>query len=143
MRIHTDNIEAVHVALCKATSQLPGVWATVSRHGSRSHAGALEFSLTGNGYRKNTGTRGASDDIGATWDEWGVAFAAIFTADPEALAGSVKHPTYDGADDFHRKTGYRFSEDGLPDDTHKRHNWQFGGMSQGDSCTKCTAVRRS
>lgn len=134
MRIHTNHVAAVDLAIYEATRNLPGVYASTSRHGSRSHAGALELSLEGNGYARNTGRYGAGEP-GATWDEWGVIFAAIFAADPDAVAGAVRYPTYAGADDYAHKTGGRFTPDGLPADTHARHTFRDG------RCVRCSAVR--
>lgn len=139
MRLHTDKPDQVIGAIHDASARLDGVYATLSRHGSRSRAGAVELSLEGNGYPVNTGTRGAGAKIGATWDEWGVVLAAVFNADPEAFAGSQKHPVYAGAEDFARKTCYRFDDGQLPEDTHRRHDWSHGMRYA--CCTKCTAER--
>jgi len=140
MRIHTNKPNEVRQAIYDATRKLPGVYATTASHGSRSHAGAIELSMEGNGYAKNTGQYGAGYEIGATWDEWGVVFAAIFDADPDAVAGSVKRPVYAGGDDYRRKTQYRFDADGLPEDTHRRHAWELAGPLV-QYCKKCSAGR--
>lgn len=139
MRIHTSKPDQVAKAIYTASARLDGVYATVTRHGSRSRAGAVELSLEGNGYQVNTGTRGAGSKQGATWDEWGVVLAAVFAADPEAFAGSQKRPVYADAEDFARKTCYRFDDGQLPEDTHRRHNWSHGVRYA--CCTKCTAER--
>ena len=139
MRLHTDKPDQVIGAIHDASARLDGVYATFSRHGSRSRAGAVELSLEGNGYPVNTGARGAGTKIGATWDEWGVVLAAVFDADPEAFAGSQQHPVYAGAEDFARKTCYRFDDGQLPEDTHRRHDWSHGMRYA--CCTKCTAER--
>ena len=141
MRIHSNTLTEQNIR--DAVALLPGVAVSVTSHGSRSHAAAFEVSLTGNGYRKNTGTHGAGDDLGATWDEWGAFLSAVFDEDPEALAGSVKYPTYRNGYEFHYITGDRFENPGvLPSDTHKRHTWDYVGLTQ--TCKKCTAtVHRS
>lgn len=137
MRIHTDTLTEQDIH--RATNLLPGVYATVSAHGSRSRKTALEMSLTGNGYARNTGQYGAGDEAGATWDEWGVVLAELFALDPKAFAGSAKHPVYRDQADYDQKTRYRFGAgEGLPEDTHKRHNWKptRPGHFQ---CSKCSA----
>jgi hypothetical protein len=145
MRIHTNRPDEVRQAIRTAASILPGVSAELSSHGSRSHAGALEVSLEGNG--RTGGQWGGTDHCSATWDEWGVIFAAIFTADHDALAGNVKCPIYADGDHFAWATGARFSPDELPEDTHPRHRWEYSGESVSGSysvnaCKRCTAVRR-
>lgn len=135
MRIHTNTLTIDDVY--SATATLPGVYVTVSQHGSRSHARAFEVSLEGNGYRKNTGTHGAGDEIGATWDEWGVFIARLFEVDPEALFGTPKYPTYQNAYHFHMLTDDRFLEGNMPSDTHKRHTWDW--TVSGATCKKCSA----
>lgn len=141
MRIHTD--ELTMGSFFKATGDLPGVYLTITEHGSRSHARAFEVSLEGNGYRKNTGKYGAGDEFGATWDEWGVFLSRIFDLDPRALAGSAKYPAYDGRNDFHIKTADRFESLLMPTDTHKRHTWRYAGPGTGVwRCVKCSAEKR-
>lgn len=138
MRIHSDYLKLSDFH--DATSfELVGVYATVSEHGSRSHARAFEVSLEGNGYRKNTGKYGAGEEFGATWDEWGVFLARLFDIDANAVAGAVKHPVYRDGYDFHAKTADRFVDLELPEDTHKRHNWKATGRIGHRACTKCTA----
>lgn len=149
MRIHTDKINEVWAAIWRATGALPGVYAEVSEHGSRSRAGALELRLTGNSGRyRNTGKWGAHWEKSATWDEWGVVLAAVFAADPHAICGTAKYPVYAGVNDFHWQTGERFVhappaiETGgraLPEDTHALHRWAY--VAQGTrECRKCSAT---
>lgn len=136
MRIHTNVLTVSDVY--RATKGLPGVLVTASQHGSRTHERAIEVSLEGNGYRKNTGKHGASDEFGATWDEWGVFIAALYEVDPQAVFGTVKYPVYPNAYEFHGMYQDRFA-DGLPEDTHKRHSWEM--MNRLDQrCKKCSAV---
>lgn len=138
MRIHSDYL--LPSDIFGATVGLPGVIVTATSHGSRSHRGAFEVSLesTSNS-RKNSGKYGAGDEYAATWDEWGVFLARLFNLDANAVMGSVKHPTYRNAEHFHAVTGNRFESLELPEDTHKRHNWQYSvGVTE---CTKCSATR--
>lgn len=139
MRIHSNYLKLSDVYA--ATADLPGVYATVSEHGSRSHARAFEVQLTGNGYARNTGTGGAdSYETGATWDEWGVFLARLFNLDANALCGSVKYPVYRDGYNFHRQTMDRFESLDLPDDTHKRHTWAYRRPGFW-ACKKCSAER--
>lgn len=145
MRIHTDKTSEVRAAIWQATGALPGVYAEVSEHGSRSRTGALELRLTGNSGRyRNTGRWGADGEKSATWDEWGVVLAAVYAADPLAICGSAKRPVYVGIGDFHWQTGERFAHVGpdnytLPEDTHATHRWDYVATGTNE-CTKCTAV---
>lgn len=134
MRVHTNVLTTLDVY--KATEGLPGVYATAHRHGSRTHDGAIEISLEGNGY--TGGQYHSTDKKSATWDEWGVVIARLLDVDPKAVFGTVKRPIYDGSSDFHRQTRWRFEDLELPEDTHKRHSWQYAGP-RAQSCKKCTA----
>lgn len=138
MRIHSDILAAddIHAA----TRDLPGVYVTASRHGSRARQRAFDVSLEGNGRRKNSGRYGAAEDFGATWDEWGVVMARLFDIDPDAFWGTAKSPTYADAEDFHRATGERFRALSLPADTHKQHRWDIAG-DRYFSCLTCSATR--
>lgn len=138
MRIHSDILTVADVY--DAVSDLPGVYVTVSENGSRTHRKGFEVSLEGNGYARNTGSYGSDRSTpGATWDEWGVFLARLFDVDPRALPGSVKYPVYVDAGDFHRKTATRFADLTLPEDTHKRHTWEYSaGLI---TCKKCTATQ--
>lgn len=139
MRIHTDKQASVIGAIFAATRKLPGVHASVVPHGSRSRKGAVELRLEGNGGHRNSGTNGADTyEQAATWDEWGVVLAHIFEVDPDAIMGSAKRPTYADARHFHIVTAERFGDLELPEDTHKRHNWEFTEPFE-RKCTKCSA----
>ena len=148
MRVHSKIITLTDIYL-RATENLPGVYATATEHGSRSHGTAFEVSLEGNGYARNTGTRGAARDgydeapKGATWDEWGAFIAALYEIDPDAVWGSVKRPVYRNKDNFDFMTYDRFAATPghLPADTHKRHNWMFA-IPREQVCSKCSAYRR-
>lgn len=133
MRIHTDTLTASDIY--QTVANLPGVYVEVMPHGSRARKQAYEIRLTGTSTRRTMDNQ----DQAATWDEWGVFFARLFDADRDALAGSVKYPAYDGATDYHRKTGRRFLSGNMPADTHQQHRWEFeGGVL---ACTKCSATR--
>lgn len=141
MRLHTDLIKIADVYA--AAKNLPGVYITVTEHRSRSRDRAFEISLEGNGYRKNTGSYGASDVYGATWDEWGVVIARLYALDPDAFWGSAKYQVYQDQDDFNWQTAFRFeNHENLPEDTHKRHTWRPTGIVGKSECAKCSAIRK-
>lgn len=95
----------------------------LTEHGSRSRARAFNFTLTGSGsYRSQWAS---SDHKAATWDEWGIVFAALFDVDPAAFAGS-KSWGYEGRANFHWRTGDRFRTL-TPSRQHKRHKWHGYG----------------
>lgn len=150
MRLHTDKITAADIH--QATKHLPGVYAHITLHGSRSRDRAYEVRLEGNGYARNTGFYGANrtDETGATWDEWGAFLAYLYEIDPTAFWGSKKYPAYADANDYHFKTGGRFKDQPgvLPEDTHKRHTWDYSGevmtgTYRVHTCKKCSAVQRT
>lgn len=81
-------------------------------HGSRSHREAVDFQLyyagvklPGDGRRwKNTGARGASDYLAATYTEHGWIMAHVYALDPSAVFAGC----YANRDDFNRKTRNAF-----------------------------------
>jgi len=137
MRLHTDLITELDIHA--ATGGLPNVYADVFSHGSRSRERAFEVRLTGNGYRVNSGNRGAGFENGATWDEWGVFLARLFEVDPHAFWGSATRPVYPSRQVFHQITGNRFREGELPADTHRRHTWEVH-IPRLRECIRCSAV---
>lgn len=123
MRIHSNILTADDMR--DTLEGLTGVYIDhLSDHGSRKRANGVELRLVGNSPYLNM----AKTDNAATWDEWGVVMVRIFDLDPNALIGSETEG------DFHSRTNYRFDVDGLPEDTHARHNWGDRGQ-----CTKCSA----
>lgn len=141
MRIHTS-LDYLDMRKLTEQSGAPISFHVLTEHGSRTHAHAWEVRLEGSGGRSNTGQYGAGDFDGATWDEWGAFFGALYDADPDARCGGTsKRPVYARADHYHYVTGHRFHkrvhvaerhESGsvkltrvtyLPPDTHPRHNW--------------------
>jgi hypothetical protein len=115
MRIHTSDAitnGTLYVAR-RAASKIGQGWVDFHRanlYDSRSHDRAWDVVLASDGTvnrrRVNSGARGDRPrPYAATWDQWGVVFAHIFAADPGA-----KCYAYDGAADFHDKTGGRFTD---------------------------------
>lgn len=163
MRIHTT-LDYLQMLELTRASGAPIGFERIEEHGSQTHARAFEVRLTGTGGRSNTGLYGSGDYSGATWDEWGAFFGALFEADPTArCGGTAKRPTYANADHYHFETGDRFRrrvevvsrhDSGaiertrvthLPADTHPRHGWvyQDGAMLGTGSykCRRCSATR--
>jgi len=139
MRLHTNVLTRTDIF--RAVNDLPGVYPTVTGHGSRDFARAFEVRLEGNGYARNSGTSGGSGyENGATWDEWGAFIAALYWLDTGGRWGAKGSPVYKGYDDFHYRTGSRFEDSPghLPADTHKRHKWEWNWGNA--DCTKCSAV---
>jgi hypothetical protein len=123
VRIHTS---ATAQQIRDVIRALPtvGLHDGLPESGSATHPRAFELQLEGSGGRNNTGRYGAGNYNGATWDEWGAVLGGIFRADPKArMGGTVRHPSYADAENFHIITGERFVEPGIPTDTHFRHRW--------------------
>jgi hypothetical protein len=89
--------------------------------GSRSRARAFEFSFAGNG--RHGGQWGTQDYKVATWDEWGMALAHLFSVDPQAFTRGMVN--YESANHFHWTTGDRF-RCLTPPYQHLRHKWGMG-----------------
>lgn len=145
MRIHTS---ATREQIERALSGLPGVRAeTLTEHRSATHPRAFELHLSGSG-RHGGQSFGTQDYKSATWDEWGVVMARIFGADPlTRMGGTAERPVYADADEYHWKTGDRFRDETMPNDTHPQHRWEITGtVSTGSyslrECRKCSAVQR-
>lgn len=143
MRIHT-NLDFLQMLDVRTDSGAPIGYEDITEHGSRTHAWAFDVRLTGSGGRNNTGLYGAGDYDGATWDEWGAFFGALYAADPTArCGGSAKSPVYADATHFHFMTNERFELNDagthMPADTHPRHNWKDDGGTW--VCSKCDASR--
>jgi hypothetical protein len=134
MRLHTDILSARQVYA--ATAGIDGVDVELTSHGSRSRDHAFEVHLVAEQRkgrrRSNTGTYGAGYDWAATWDEWGLFFAALYDIDSQMTCWA-----YDGADDFSHSTGGRF--DGEPFTPHDQHRWSY--FDSYVSKCKCGAVR--
>lgn len=139
MRIHANTLTPAHLQDAAARAGVRVHW---TRHGSRSRAYAYGITLEGSGANTNTGRYGASDTPGATWDEWGIFLAAVFTHDPTVTIPRV----YVNADHFAWATGNRYA-DLVPGGQHRRHRWDYSGDSVTGSyyvnaCKGCGAIRR-
>lgn len=139
MRIHTSATEAD----VRAAGRLARVtFARLDVYGSRTSDRAFDVILTGessrlpNGGRDGTYRYGADNDHAATWDQWGVFLAGIFTVDIWASC-----PAYSDFGDFSWQTDGRFNQ-GWPVDAHGDHSWGNGREPRSQECRRCTAVRR-
>jgi hypothetical protein len=115
MHVHTNTLDVGDLAdILRATGLAArGVYLDDERggpngatsHRSRSHARRLTFYLVATpGYGRrwaNSGHKGAGTDKAATYDEWGVFLAELFTRDPDAKAGH-----YVGAEGFQASNEY-------------------------------------
>ena len=113
MRIHTTlTVDDLYRA--RRASGAPIHFEKLTEHRSTSHARAFEVRLSGTGGRNNTGLYGAGDYDGATWDEWGAFFGALYELDQTArCGGTAARPGYANGRDFHRQTGHRFTRRAL------------------------------
>jgi len=139
MRIHTDTLTHADILDFTRAHGMTTVYATVSQHGSRTRARAFEVKLSGtSGRRQNSGSYGPrTDEQAATWDEWGMFLDALFDADPAAIVGTVKSPTYAGREHFHAVTTDRYKTLDAASQ-HPSHTWDWDhGMA---TCRKCEAV---
>lgn len=142
MRIHTNALPGHVLGLHR---DIDGVSADVQVHGSRTHRYGLEVQLSGSGYRRNSGHYGASDEIGATWDEWGIWLNLLFELDPGARVGrdfssNGGRPIYANREDFHHCTDERYKTLKVADQ-HRRHTWRWETDGYGRSVCKCGAAQ--
>lgn len=132
MRIHTDSLTPRNVH--ETLMGLPGVYAEVAEHGSRSKHHALEVRLTGTSpYRTMDG-----EDQAATWDEWGVVMRRLFNLDPDMVIGN-NSKNFETRAGFELRTGDRFDDALVPADTHPRHRWESVAPYRFE-CSKCSAT---
>lgn len=115
MRIHTNVLTDQHFV--DAAKRAGVTLVACDRKGSKSRTHAFEFALSGHGvYGGQWGSQGYKT---ATWDEWGMVLADLFTADPMAHTGANG---YQCADHFHWCTDARFTAL-TPAFQHLRHRW--------------------
>lgn len=138
MRTHTDTISSTDIYAATRAAGMTGVSVTFTSHGSRKRDHAFNVNLTGTSSRPlNTGKYGAdqSGDTAATWDEWGMFLAHLYSVDPNMDA-----TYYADAADFHRQTGDRFRTLNATDQC-PNHNWNHVQSIGGHECSKCSARR--
>lgn len=137
MRIHSDILTTTHVA--EAAHKAGILVQGALPKGSRSRKGALEIAFSGSG--RQGGQWGSQPYKAATWDEWGMALAYLFSIDPEATVAGV----YADAENFHWRTAHRF-ESLTPDAQHIQHRWSYvGNFPSSDGILhecKCGATTR-
>ena len=138
MRIHTDTL--TYADMHRAARDLPEVFVTVTPHGSRKRDHAWELVLSaaprkGRRHRNNGRTGADTFEAAAYWDEWGIVLSNLFRIDPNMTCWA-----YDGAKDFHHKTGDRF-RNVTALEIHPHHRFDtYDPATQTRSC-KCGASR--
>lgn len=136
MRLHT-NLTRTHIA--EAARHAGVAIEHLSEHGSRTAVRAFEVALSGSG--ASGGQWGGGGYKSATWDEWGIFFAALYRFDPAMRAAR----TYDNAEHFAWATGDRYATLN-PHAQHLRHRWthnaQAGHRWYVAQTCRCGAVRR-
>jgi hypothetical protein len=149
MRIHTDTLTTRDIFDASRIARV--TFDRFTEHGSRSRKRAFDVTLTGESNRRpNNGTSHQTkggDDFAATWDQWGVFLAVLFSRDPDMVT-----PYYADANEFHGQTAHRFDAEvhrtdadqtqWWPTDAHGDHHFKYDGTPYEQKCTKCTAVRR-
>lgn len=143
MKIHTSLDYSQMYGLLR-DSGAPISFHKLEQNGSRTHAHGYEVTLEGSGGRNNTGLYGSGEYNGATWDEWGAFFGALYYHDSEArCGGTVTNPIYANFSHFHYLTADRFQKHAgmhVPTDTHPRHQWKWDAYYIERHCTKCSAA---
>lgn len=143
MMIHTNVLTRDEIT---AAARRAGVgFERLEQRGSRRRARKFDVILEGSGQTGgawgNSGTYGAAQYAAATWDEWGIFLAALFTVDPEVYTDA-----YDGAEHFRWSTGARYDALDVAAQC-KRHRWDYTGAAATGAyavhqCRKCDAIRR-
>jgi hypothetical protein len=135
MKIHVSN--SVTPEILRKAAEVANVGMTFGECDSRSADHAFDILLTGHSKYRNMSNTGMS----ATWDQWGVFLAYLFSQDEDMICGTVKRPTYNGFGDFNWQTDYRFARYGFPEDAHGDHKWIVGEPYR-QTCKHCSAVKR-
>lgn len=131
MRIHTDKLtwqdmnDAARIARVGFTR--------LGQYGSRSRNRAFDVILNGESRRRQN----QGEDFAATWDQWGVFLAVLFSRDPEMVT-----PYYTDKGSFDFRTFDRFDGDVWPADAHGDHTFRYSGIPYQQKCTKCSAKQR-
>jgi hypothetical protein len=109
----------------------------LGQRGSRKRDRAFDVILTGRSPRRQNG----GEDYSASWDQWGVFLAHVFTVDPSADA-----TYYYSADHFHYATAGRYAVPRMIHcETEARrgsHRFEWSGVYQQRECTDCGTVYR-
>ena len=125
MRIHTDKLATAD--LLAAAGKAFVQFERLDVKGSRSHHHAFDVLLSGSSPRRAQ----RNDFYAATWDEWGIFLAEVFSRDPGARADR-----YADAESFHRITGDRFRSL-THAQQHRSHRWEW---NQGEGSCACGAT---
>jgi len=86
MRIHTNTVDGsdIYAAALHANARV----FKLDDHGSRTHTVAFEVNLSGNSPRRTQNDR---DRYAATYEQWGIFLARLYTIDPDIKAGPYKN----------------------------------------------------
>lgn len=148
MRIHTDTVTVANIYDAARTARV-----TLDRFvvcGSKSRDHAFDITLQGESRRNQNG----GDGKAATWDQWGVFLAILFSLDenltiPRAYADGEQFAfrtadRFGAPDVVMTATGYqdKFTSYGEPFDAHGDHTFRYSGMPRQQECTKCSATQR-
>lgn len=106
MKIYSDRLQAIDfcTAANAAGIQL-GNCDSMRRPQLRRNGWNVWYGNPSSKRSPNSGTRGGpqANLNAASWDEWGIALAALYEIDLQMIAGP-----YRSADDFHAKTGGKY-----------------------------------
>lgn len=122
MNIHSNTVD--YFGIMRAASAA-GCSAEVEEFQSRSASNGFRVYLSGSSPRaQNRCNAHGYRDQAATWDEWGMFFAALYLIDPSVIVGSSrKNAIYSGVRNFDLKTEHRFASVRPADMVHKTHKW--------------------
>lgn len=139
MRIHTNDLTEADILTAALHAGV--IVHGLTEHRSRSRNRAWNLYLEGSGYYG--GQWGTISVKSATWDEWGIFLARLYTKDATMHTGCYG---YQDAEHFHWCTGGRFMTL-APRDQHRRHRWEYQGIAVGSryhvaKCSKCPAIKR-
>lgn len=137
--LHSDTLTEAQIL---AAVRQAGAYAErLTTHRSRSRTVAFDLVLSGDSPRPaNSGTRGANAHKAASWDQWGIVLAAMYSRDPHLVT-----PYYADAEQFHAVTVGRFDPVvGITSRTdpryHANHRWNAPTDFRGREC-RCGAQR--
>lgn len=122
MNIHSNAVDYFEI---KRAASAAGCSVEVEEFQSRSASNGFRVYLSGSSpHLQNRYNAHGYRDQAATWDEWGMFFAALYLIDPSMIVGSSrKKAIYSGTRDFSFKTEYRFTSIRPADMVHKTHQW--------------------
>lgn len=111
MKVYSDSLTQRDL---DAASNIPAYYPEVKREWvGRLRERAYDVRLVGSSNRwRNSGVYGAESTRSATHDQHGEWMARLFEVDPDAII--VGDSRYEGRDDFHAQTEYRYARTSTP-----------------------------